>query len=184
MEQSTSSRFALIVHHFSTSLCNQLKLVLEVQGLQVHFEIRTGLIWYRLETLNMLHGVTPACENVTYVDLFDEIFCTRGKLQREVGHLRICVVVVMRQIHNMKNLLRSHTRGKLQREVGHLRICVVVVMHQIHNMKKLAPFASISLFKALIGTLVETLGSEPVFVWCNFILPDSGGSYRTEMKAR
>ena len=114
MEQSTSSRFALIVHRFSTSLCKQLKLVLEVQGLQVHFEIRTGLIWYRLETLNMLHGVTPACENVTYVDLFDEIFCTRGKLQREVGHLRICVVVVMRQIH---------------------------------NMKKLAPFASISLFK-------------------------------------
>ena len=95
-----------------------------------------GTLWYRLETVNMLHGVTPACENVTYVDLFDEIFCTRGKLQREVGHLRICVVVVMRQIHNKKKTCtaRIHLTVQLSadmdvdvgRDVG-LRACVCLV---------------------------------------------------------
>ena len=43
---------------------------------------------------------SPACANVTNAELFDASICTRGKLQRDLGHVRNCVAIVIRQIHN------------------------------------------------------------------------------------
>ena len=66
MEQNTSSRVVLIVQSFSCSLSNQMnrnqgsescKYILRVCHEILYLPtIPTGLIWYRLETVNILHG--------------------------------------------------------------------------------------------------------------------------------
>ena len=138
MEQSTASRFALNIHSFSCSLCNQLNSFLRPTsckytltvccGILSSPRVHSGPIWYRLETVNILRGRSQLVRTLPLQNCSTGSICTRGKLQRDVGDVRICVVIVMRQITCWKNF---------------------------------APIVSISLFAVLIETsaLEETLGS-------------------------
>ena len=73
-------------------------------------DFNSSLIFDRLEAVNTVHGESlPVCENVTNAEVFDGTLCTRGKLLRDVGHARICVVVVVCHVH-LWNKPSGHTK--------------------------------------------------------------------------
>ena len=83
MEQRASSRFAVIVQSFSCSLCNHLnrflgskncKYILRVcYGILRLPRIHTGLIWCE----HFARGL-PACEDVTFAEMFDKTSALAG----------------------------------------------------------------------------------------------------------
>ena len=110
VEHSTSSRFALIIQSFSCSLCNQLNRFLRSKTATTLWVYVAGYcncqgfasVWFgingRLWTLCTV--VAPCLWESYQCRILRRNICTRGKLQCDVQHERMCVVIVMRQIHH------------------------------------------------------------------------------------
>ena len=126
--------FLLVVQSFSCSLCDQLNRLMSkncrytlriCDGIQYLPRIHWGLMWYRLETVSIWHGVAPS-------SLWERHQCktvrrnmrTRGKLQRDVGHVRTRVVIVISHINFWNKPCTARTMA-LGETFGSQPVCLV-----------------------------------------------------------
>ena len=88
-----------------------IEQLLEVHELQVRFaKVHTGMIWKRLETVNILHGIASSMWELTYAELVDEKFVLAGGCKVMSDMWEFCVVIVRCEIHYWKNpSARTHT---------------------------------------------------------------------------
>ena len=102
---------------FSGSLCNPLKGFLRSKNCKYTLRISNGtlqlprihscLIWYRLETVNIVHGVASSLWERDQCRIVRRQICTCGKLQWDVGH--VWILWRDRQTHSWKkNCRRSN----------------------------------------------------------------------------
>ena len=70
--------------------------------------IHAGPIWDRQETEHFAWDRLTVCENVTNAEMSDGHNYTRSKMLWDFAHARMCVVIVMREVHYWNKPCTTH----------------------------------------------------------------------------